>query len=500
MRRRIPRSHPGALWALALATACMLAPWARAQENQEQRLLASRYADQAAEALNAGAWAKAEELLRRQLVLQPGNFVVLYNLACTRALQDDPKGAADLLVQAVEHGFSDLRYMDRDPQLKAARDEPAYKAIRANWPEVLRRQCENNLADARTLFKKGYDESRDQRLRVAYLSAFNPKSFESAKAELSRIADWANTHLFTTLLDQTQAAQDAWVVVVLPSKPDFTRWATMSYGSGAVQGTSMIAGAYEHDRKRLVAMDLGATMRHEFLHALHWRHATRLGQMHPVWILEGLGTLVEDYDLDQAGRLVPATSWRTNTVKRIEKLGKLTPIETLAAMKTAQFSSQRPLANYAQARAVFLYLSQKDQLAPWYAYYTTHYLEDPKGVKALEAVLGKPIEEINKDFRAWVRALPAVPEEIKPGMASLGVEVDAGNGEGPVIASIPRLPGGGVSPLKLGDVLTAIDDKPVRDIAELVRVLSGYKPGDRVEVAYRRGKLLGEAPVVLVKR
>jgi S1-C subfamily serine protease len=89
-------------------------------------------------------------------------------------------------------------------------------------------------------------------------------------------------------------------------------------------------------------------------------------------------------------------------------------------------------------------------------------------------------------------------------MASLGLEVDAGTGEGPIVVSIaraPRAPRGEKRPdLKVSDIITAIDGKAVRDIAELVRVLSGYKPGDTVTVSYRRFRLYGDTEVTLVEK
>lgn len=487
-------------WARAAVLACALvANSARAQPaDPELRRLAAQYAAESAKAFEARDYAKAEAALKRQLKLEPTNFVIMYNLGCARAMQDDAPGAADYIVQAVEHGFTDLAFMERDAQLAAVRDQPKIRALRERWPEILTLQAQNNVADARRLFKTGYQESSDDTLKLKYLSAFNAKSSEIAKAELTRIAAWAGANLFEGLTDPKAGADDAWVVVVLPSKADFRTWAQLNFGAGAVQGNSMIAGSYMHDQKRLVAMDLGATLRHEFLHALHWRSTTRLGQVHPIWILEGLGTLVEDYDVNDKGELVPATSWRTNTVKRMEKIAKLVPIETLTSMSQGDFSSKRPLANYAQARAFFLYLSRTGKLAPWYRYYTAHYREDPTGLEALHTVLGRSTAEINADFRAWVRQLPAVPEEITPGMASLGLEIDAGQGEGPVVVSIPKSTKS--TPLRLNDTITAIDDRPVRDIAELVRVLSAFKPGDQVTVAYRRGQRTGEASVTLTAR
>jgi hypothetical protein len=490
------------LRAVLLAVTMLLpAPAALAQApDQERQLMVSRLTRESLEAFGRKDYAQAEALLRRLLVLEPGNFVTHYNLGCARALQDDPQGAAGFILAAIEHGFSDLRQLEGDPQLAAARQQPELLNLRDRWPAILRTQADNNLLDAKRRFTRGYAESRDPDLRLIYLSAFSPSSFDAARAELARIADWARLNLFPDLTDPDAAANDPWVVIVLPSKPDFMTWARGTFGGDAVQGTSMIAGSYMHDQKRLVAMDLGATLRHEFLHALHWRHSTRLGQAHAIWILEGLGTLVEDCDPDDEGNLRPVPSWRTNTVKRIERIGKLIPIQTLARMSHTRFTSQRPLANYAQARAVFLYLAERGRLASWYRRYTDTYARDPSGLAALQEELGVEPAEFDRAFREWVRALEPVAEEIKPGMASLGIEVDAGTGEGPVIASIPRTPDGSRSPLRLGDVITAIDDRPTRDLAELVRVLSSFTPGQVVRVAYRRGSLQGEGEVTLVRR
>lgn len=488
--------RPPFLVILALAITATLAS---AQQDQERRLLANKLAQQAADAFEINDYPKAEQALRRQLVLQPGNFVVMYNLGCALAMQGESEQAADFIVRAVEHGFTDLAHVERDPQLASVRDEPAIRGLRDRWPEVLIAQAENNLKDAQRTFAKGYEVTRDEHLKVIYLSSFNPKSFEAVRAELARIAEWSQASLFPDLFDPGASRDDAWVVVVLPGKSDFASWARASFGNDAVQGNSMIAGSYMHDQKRLVAMDLGATLRHEFLHALHWRVSTRRGQAHPLWILEGLGTLVEDYDLTAEGALAPAVSWRTNTAKRIEKINKLIPLARLSSMTHAQFAGQRPLANYAQSRAFFLYLQQRGVLRDWFTEYQGSFREDRSGLASLERILRRSHAEIDADFKAWVRLLPAVPEEIKPGMASLGVEVDAGSGEGPVIAAPPRRADGSRIDLRLGDIIQAIDERPTRDLAELVRVLSGYEPGAEVTVSYRRGSLMREAAVTLLR-
>jgi len=458
----------------------------------------------AIEAFKAGDYTRAEELLKRQSGARPDDFVPLYNLACCRAMQNDAEGAVKYLAEAIEKGFCDGYQLRHDDTLAPVRKSPKFQAILNAWPELLAARRDANVAKANLLFKDPkYTNATDDVLRLAYRSAFNEKAFKEAREQLTRVARFADKNLFVDILAPDQAKEDAWVVVVLPLRTDFLRWIVSIYGPDVIGGNSTIGGAYEHDAKRLVSMDLGATLRHEFFHVLHWRDNTRRGQSHPIWIQEGLCSLIEDYDLDAAGNVQPSTSWRTNIAKRLENLRKLMPIETLAAMTPLKFTGQRPLANYAQARAVFLYLWQEGKLKEWYAHYVANHHKDTTGIKSFEAVLGKPIKEINLDYRRWLRDLPTVPESIPEGAASLGVEVDSGAGEGPVVTSVNRTARNFSDPktaLSRSDIITGIDGKATRDIAELVRVLSAYKVGDEVEVEYRRVKKFATTKVKLVPR
>lgn len=469
----------------ALAALLVLCSPAPAQNPQDARREAARLSEDSVRAFNRGEYAESERLLRQQQQIQPDNFVVYYNLACARAMQNDAEGAADFLGRAVELGFCDLAHLKSDPTITAVRATDIYKRLIADWPAVLDAGLEANLRRTENAFKTGYTTSRDPALRLAYRSAIDPRSLDTAKAELPRIARFAEEEVMPGIQDPDLLRNDPWVVVVLPTRQDFTRWAVSVYGQAAVSTTSMIGGSYEHDDKRLVSMDLGPTLRHEYFHVLHWRSCTRLGQVHPIWVMEGLCSLVEDYDLDPQGRVVPTISWRTNMARRMLRAGNLLPIETLAQMPQSRFTGSRPLANYAQARALFLYLYQSGKLKDWYAHFTAHFREDRSGVKSLEAVFGADIAAVNADFKAWLRALPDVPEQISRGMASLGIDVDAGDGDGPVVARIPRT-ARNTGDLRVGDVITAIDSRPTRDMAELVRVLSSCTPGQQVEVSYRR--------------
>ncbi len=455
------------------------------------------------EALMRGDYELSEQRLREQLEIDPESFVVLYNLACIRAVRRDPEGGDGFFARAVECGFIDARQVTRDPQLRPLRDQPRFKAITGDWPGAIVRHLERNLERTRAEFKRSKTVAMDDGLRLAYVSGFDGPGLDGPREELALLARWADHAVMPGILDQKELEKDAWVVVALPERAEYQRWAARMFGPGVSSGFSTIGGHYDHDRRRLVAQDLGATLRHEFFHVLHWRSMNRLGQTHPTWVMEGLCSLVEDYDVAGGDRtdakaLRPAPSWRTNTVKRMLDAGVLVPLDQLLRKSGAEFVGERRMGLYAQARTVFLYLFERGRLAPWYAEYTASFAADPSGAKALEAVFARSLADIDDDFRAFVRALPTVPEELKRGMASLGLEVDAGLGDGPVVVSGKRGPGPALD-IGPGDVILSIDSRPTRDLPELLRVLGTYKPGEVVEVAYRRVKLYKSERVTLIE-
>lgn len=235
---------------------------------------------------------------------------------------------------------------------------------------------------------------------------------------------------------------------------------------------------------------------HEFLHVLHWRSNTRTGQVHPVWVQEGLCSLIEDYDLGPGGELIPVESWRTNQARFLAETGHLLHIRDLCNIPRQRFTSSRPLAQYAQSRVLFLFMFREGKLRDWYTHFVEHYREDPTGLASIEAVFETDIEQVNERYADFCRRLPEVPEEVKRGMPSLGVEIDAtGTGEGLRIASYVRR--GAAGDLKMGDIITHINHRPTRDYWELIRVLTSYEPGDTVTVNYRRVRLHQQTEVTL---
>lgn len=501
------------LW-LALAACPTLGQETRTAPTPQDERRSLEAQSRAFRAINAGKLGDAERFLREAIEIDDSNFVFHYNLACVLSLQERVDDGVTALLAAVQRGFVDLRTLKEDGQLAAVRKDDRIARLMAAWPIVLDRHLEANLASIAALFndpKATYETARDPRLRIAVVSAMDPKSTELARSDIARLYDWGLAAVFEDLADPATRETDPWATVVLPTGRDFGRWIIATFGRDAAAAFSGIGGSYMHDQKRLVAQDLGATLRHEFFHVLHWRSATRLGQDHPIWIQEGLCSLVEDYEIGDGKpeSLKPVPSWRSNMARRILSAGNMLPISKLAAVRHERFTGTTPLAHYAQARTFFLYLWTTGKLKDWYRTYTTNrehgYRADRSGVKAIEHVYGVPSIQIDKDYRVWLRALPRVAEQHRPGQATLGVDVDPGTGDGPVIAAIPPDSRGKRNParaagLRIGDVLTAIDGRPTRDMNELVRILGEHEAGDEVEVSYRRGRTHGTARVTLTPR
>ena len=482
---------------------------------------AAALANDTMRAIAAKDWPKAETLLQKQITLGQGRFVPYYNLACVKAVQGAKADAIEWLLKAIERGFSDIRQIRRDSYLASLREEPGYRAIVDNWPKFLEKRVERDVAELRETIEGHLDERRDPALRLVYLTASSESTTKLVREEIERVAEWCEGSegrggIFKGLMTDAASAEDAWVSIVVPTREGFLRWSLLEYGPAAASGFSMIGGQYSHDEKRLISMDSGSSLRHEFFHVLHWRDMGRRGQMHPIYIQEGLAAVVEDYDLvpDEAKpgvkKVVMVGSWRTNVAKRRERRGSLITIDALAGMTHEKFMGEQPLAKYACARTLFLWLDKQGKLVEWYKHYTENYDKDPSGLKSFEAVLGAPIPELNKRWKAWIRAFPEVPEEIRTGMASLGVQIEAQGGDGVAVFAIsvppdhrgrrPEVLKAEEGEIRVGDIIRSINGRPTRDMAELVRVLSGFEPGQVVPIEIRRGKAIVEVKVKLQKK
>lgn len=452
---------------------------------QDEKELSRREVDRALVKLFAVKdYDGAKALIERAMKVRPKDFTLHYNLACAHALTGKIEEANDSLERALSYGFVDFHELERDEHLAAIRETAQYRAIMGAWGELLDARGDANLGAMKEVFGTTYTFEKDPALRLMYASGVEAGSFGSAKQEIARVSRWAEAELFGRASDDVMRP-DPWVSVILPTPTDFFRL-IMAEGVG---------GIYDPRLKRLIAQDIGPTLRHEYLHVLHWRDLMRRGQSeHPLWVMEGLACLVEE--LEPSGEIAP--SWRSNIAKRLERGGKLIPLERFTTMTREQFMNLRPRATYAQARAVFMYLRSQGKLKDWYAAYVKGYDKDPTGARALEEVFGEKLPAIDKRLRFWLRDLPEVAEVHKPGEATLGVELAPGSGDGPVVLNSALLGKSGEDRLRKRDIIESIDGRATRNLDDLARVLGEYALGDEVRVAVRRGSRRLEVRVQLV--
>ena len=78
-----------------------------------------------------------------------------------------------------------------------------------------------------------------------------------------------------------------------------------------------------------------------------------------------------------------------------------------------------------------------------------------------------------------------------------GKEIDLGTMEGIYISSVEDGSAGAEAGLQEGDVITAIDSKKVKKMAELQEYLANKRPGDKVTVTYLRDKKSKNVSLIL---
>lgn len=73
---------------------------------------------------------RADEHLAR---IQPNDPAVLYNLACSYSLSKSFDNAAVVLSRAISSGFTDFKWLMKDPDLSPLRKEPSFKKV---WAKI----------------------------------------------------------------------------------------------------------------------------------------------------------------------------------------------------------------------------------------------------------------------------------------------------------------------------------------------------------------------------
>lgn len=168
-------------------------------------------------------------------------------------------------------------------------------------------------------------------------------------------------------------------------------------------------GFFRPDERKLV-MNIATgsgTLVHEMVHPL--LEADFPGV--PPWFNEGLASLFEQCQIDApAGAIRGFVNWRLPTVQKAVAEDKLIAIKDLTAMQAGEFYRLYGLP-YAQSRYLCLYLQEQGLLVKFYKSFRANAaLEDPAkrdatGAATLQAVTGKTLESLQKDWAVWVKTL-----------------------------------------------------------------------------------------------
>jgi hypothetical protein len=470
--------------------------------------------------LEAHRWSDALPLIERFLKEVRRDPIMLYNAACCHAQLGDRDAGAAALLDAVKAGFRDFDTMEEDPDLEPIREHPTYTAILEARDRVAdqakhadkRKSDPTNLtpgADRKTSPKpaegtdgsrrndeltlegcpqcdewrrqhgdKRYRYERNDQRRLNYATCLDEEMHRELRDLVEREADWLSEHLFGE-------APSYDTLIAIPTATD----------GKAYFPDESTSGIYVHHTRTLVARDIGESLQHEFVHLMHYGHMERLRQKHPIWIQEGLASLFEAYEFGgpEGIRFLPNT--RHNIIHRAVQSGVAMEWRKLFAL-TPQSFMDRGSGLYPQVRSIFLYFADRGKLKPFYEEYTRGFRDDDSGVKAIEKVFGKPLSDVERQWRAWVKAAGAIDDTIRAGDASLGIAIT----ETPIGLKIKEtLRGSAVraAGMRTGDVIVAIDGKAVRSSRELAVVIAAKRVGETVVVRYRRGDEYEEAQVTL---
>ncbi len=423
------------------------------------------------DAFDRGDYARAAELLESQLKQAPHDPNNWYNLACAHCQLKNYDAAASDLLKAFKAGFRDIEHMRRDPDLSGLRDHPSFKAIL----EQADRLAASNSKTAVERWKQQYGSENyryesDEKRRINYATALDETSHKEMREMLEREED----QLTKTIFD---APPSYYVLIAIPTPDDADKF---------FNGQDSIGGMYQHSVRRLVARDIGSSLRHEFVHAMHFGDMERRGQAQPLWIQEGLAALYEDYEVQPDGSFKFLPNDRQIVAKARARAGSLSKWKDLMAMTGEQFMD-RAQQNYPQVRSIFEYLADQDKLVEWYHTYTKHFEEDRSGFKAFEIVFGKPIAEVEHAWRVWLMKQPAINLQIRPNDAALGISSHENlSNDGVLITQIVPGSAAARSRLRKGDTIVAVDGKSTRTLVELRKVIASKQVGDEVEVKARR--------------
>jgi tetratricopeptide (TPR) repeat protein len=448
--------------------------WA-AEESGPTAAQIEKFRQEAAEHLQAKRYEEAIRAYYVVLKARPDDSNANYNMACACALLGKKESAISFLERAVEAGFVDFTHIRRDRDLDSLRHEERYRLLLAREADYRSRADAEREEKYRKKLGDRYSFVRDDRYRLLFITNTDARTRARLLSALRRYAEalWRDffhnkpTYTLTVLVPRTSA--------------DYMR----DFG-----GKKGAAGFYQHATRTLtvnLASGTG-TMIHEFTHALHFADMEALDQRHPIWIVEGFGSLYEQCRILNDGTAVGLTNWRLNRHLKPGLGGEKTylPWKKVMDPKSGVFRDRATVGMaYAVTRYIFYYMQQKKVLRKFYRLYREGYKTDPTGVKFLKEVLGGSVEELEKEWKPWVMQLQYSRGRGPRPKVRLGVTLDVAAGA-VTVATVAEGSCAEKAGLRPGDVIVEADGRSVKSMADLLGVLIRHKAKDKIVIAIRR--------------
>lgn len=316
-------------------------------------------------------------------------------------------------------------------------------------------------------FGKSYKARHDPARSLVYVSALDDDHYAETANLLGAYGD---AFCKTLAVSRPRRA----VTVLLPTVDDYRPLAP----------AKNITGFYKPAERLLVSIDRGKVLVHEFTHALHHADCLATGQNHPIWVWEGLATLLESSHVGPAG-LEPYVDTRLLRLQKAIRLKRAIRLERLVAMKPDAFMRDAELS-YAEARYLMLYLHQKGKLAQWYAAYKAGFADDPTGKSALEEVLAKRLFQVDKDWRQWASKLRLPLGQRRAGEARLGLQVRNTRNGVKVVGFNKGSAAQRAGRLEVGDFILKFNGLATRNSGEVVAAIQSAGAMQTATIELRR--------------
>jgi len=310
---------------------------------------------------------------------------------------------------------------------------------------------------------EGYRTYIDPRWHLVYVSALDDRTLWMVTHLLAQYAEVQQRTLFRRPL--------LWnVTVLLPTVTDYRK----------ASPPEKVVGYYNPATRTLTSISTSNVLIHEFTHALHHSDEVRVNQHHAVWLREGLATLYQGARIE-AGRLEILPDPSLAMLQGALRDGGLPPLADLLAMDRQAFTEQAEVC-YPYVRHIMLYLHEQGKVRPFYETYKAEYAADPTGRKALETTLGRPLEEIEKAWRAWLLAQTPPWTPAHPTVAHLGIRMRAAPEGVLVDAFLPGSAARRAGVLKVGDIIVSVAGRVTPTPPDLAPAIQSCKPGQTVDI------------------